>query len=164
MRLTQNFIRGYFSHVYGYLDTYKRERHRPHLTSLFCERFILGHPPHFGFEGNKREFGVTLFTSEHPLRVTDMYSLLCKRLFKYPASHTCMAWESSESFEKSCNFERKDTGSDRIRAFTGLLLCVFTMGSIHLFRNSRLNEYLWYSSNVFEWITSVGVGAFWETS
>lgn len=26
-----------------------------------------------------------------------------------------MAWESSESFEKTCNFERKDTGADRMR-------------------------------------------------
>lgn len=24
-KLTQNFIRGHFSHVHGYLDTYKRE-------------------------------------------------------------------------------------------------------------------------------------------
>lgn len=39
-----------------------------------------------------------------------------------------MAWESGESFEKSCNFEKKDTGADHIRSFTGLLPCIFTMG------------------------------------
>lgn len=67
-------------------------RYRTRLTSLFRKRFILGHPPHFGFEGNKREFGVTLFTSEHPLRVRDIYSLLCKRLFKYRISRRIPVW------------------------------------------------------------------------